>query len=183
MRQRDQGSHILMRDLTLEVDAGRLTDVEATIKVAEFIQKALDCAHVTFWSVSGEQGKRVMRRTAGYDGLLGVAVRSPVDLYESGGDYFNTLVTAGCYVCGDTLNDPKLAKVKDSVLVPFGIHALLSASFGRNGEVWGSICCTHNRSRKWSASEVTALRKCAAEVSMWRARSRDREIAQAERNT
>jgi len=183
MRQRDQNAHILMRDLALEVDAGRLTNVEATVKVAEFIQKTLSCAHVTFWTVSGEHGKRVMHRTAGYDGLLGVPIRTAVDLYESGGEYFNTLVIAGCYVCGDTFNDPKLAKAKDTVLVPYDIHALLSASFGRNGEIWGSICCTDNQSRRWSASEVTALRKCAAEISMWRARSRDREIAAAEGNT
>lgn len=183
MRQGDQNSHILMRDLTLEVDARRLTDVEAMVKVAEFIQKTLSCAHVTFWTVSGGHGRRVMHRTAGYDGLLGVPIRTAVELHESGGGYFNALAIAGCYVCGDTLNDPKLATIKDTVLVPYDIQALLSASFGRNGEIWGSICCTDNRPRRWSSSEVTALRRCAAEVSMWRARSRDREIAAAEGTT
>ena len=48
--------HFLMRDLAHEVDAGRVTDIEAAGKVAEYIQKALKCLHVTFWSVSGARG-------------------------------------------------------------------------------------------------------------------------------
>ena len=60
--------HFLMRDLAHEVDARRVTDIEAAGKVAEYIQNALECMHVTFWTVSGQVGQRVMRSVAAYDG-------------------------------------------------------------------------------------------------------------------
>jgi len=66
--------HFLMQDLAHEVDAGRVTDIEAAGKVAEYIQKAFKCMHVTFWSVSGQVGQRVMRSVAAYDGARNFAV-------------------------------------------------------------------------------------------------------------
>ena len=164
--------HFLMRDLAHEVDARRLTDIEAAGKVAEYIQKALKCLHVTFWSVSGEIGQRVMRSVAAYDGKRSLAVAGTAAFPESGGVFFGTLVRAGCYVCGDTFADPSLQSVKETMLVPFNIRALLAASYGGNDEVWGIITCTNNVARNWQSSEVTALRKCAAEISTLRAQRR-----------
>ena len=164
--------HFLMRDMAHEVDAGRLTDIEAAGKVAESIQKALDCMHVTFWSVSGPVGQRVMRSVAAYDGSRKRAVAGAAVFPESGGGFFGTLVREKCYVCSDTFADPALQSVKESMLVPFSIGALLAASFGGDGEVWGIITCTNVVARKWKPSEVTALRKCAAEISTLRAQRR-----------
>jgi len=168
--------HFLMRDLTQEIDAGRLTDVDAAIKVAEYIQKTLKCSHVTFWRfVVEDAGRRVIRRMAGYDGVAEVAFTDPLEIPESDGGYFDALAKAGCYVCADTFADPHLASAMHTILLPFNIHALLSASYGSNGEVWGVITCTDQVARKWLPSEVTALRKCAAEISVRRARRRERE--------
>ena len=167
--------HFLMRDLTHEVDAGRLTEAEAAVKVSEYIQKTLKCATVSVWGVYGVVGERVMRRVAGYDGIRGVAVTAPVEAPEAGGAYFGTLVRAGCYVCPDTFADPNLAGVVETMLVPFNIRSLLSTSWGSNGEIWGIISCTDTTVRKWTPAEVTALRKCASEISMRRARRRARQ--------
>lgn len=164
--------HFLTRDLAHEVDAGRVTDIEAAGKVAEYIQKALGCMHVTFWSVSGQVGQRVMRSVAAYDGARNLAVAGTAVFPESGGGFFGALVRDGCYVCGDTFADPALQSVKERMLVPFNIRALLAASYGGHGEVWGIITCTNNVARKWRPAEVTALRKCAAEISTLRARRR-----------
>ncbi len=164
--------HFLMRDLAHEVDAGRMTDIEAAGKVAEYIQKALKCMHVTFWSVCGEVGQRVMRSVAAYDGTRNLAVAGAAVFPESGGGFFGALVREGCYVCADTFADATLQSVKETMLVPFNIRALLAASYGGNGETWGIITCTNNVARKWQSSEVTALRKCAAEISTLRARRR-----------
>lgn len=166
--------HILLRDMTDEVDAGRLTEVDAAVKVSEYIQKTLKCATVSFWGVYGVVGERVMRRVAGFDGVSGLPVTTPIEAPEAGGAYFGTLVRSGCYVCPDTFADPNLAEVVDTMLVPFNIRALLSTSWGSNGEIWGIISCTDSVVRKWLPSEVTALRKCASEISMRRARRRAR---------
>ena len=164
--------HFLMRDLALEFDAGRMADLEAAGRVAEHIQNALQCMHVTFWSVSGEVGQRAMRSVAAYDGTSQRIVRGAAAFPESGGGFFGALVRAGCYVCGDTFADPALQGVRQTMLVPFNIRALLAASYGGNGEVWGIITCTHDATREWRAPEISALRKCAAEISGLRARRR-----------
>jgi len=164
--------HFLMRDLAHEVDAGRLTDIQAAGKVAEHIQKALGCMHVTFWSVSGRVGQRVMRSVAAYDGARKLAIAGKAAFPESNGGFFGALVREGCYVCGDTFADPVLQSVKEIMLVPFNIRALLAASYGGQGEMWGLITCTNHIARKWRPDEVTALRKCAAEISTLRAQRR-----------
>ena len=162
--------HFLMRDLAHEVDAGRATDIEAAGKVAEYIQKALGCMYVTFWSVSGEIGQRSMRSVAAYDGTRKLALAGGAVFPEAGGGFFGALLGEGCYVCGDTFADPTLQSVKETMLVPFNIRALLAASYGGSGELWGIITCTNNVARKWKSSEVTALRRCAAEISSLRTR-------------
>jgi hypothetical protein len=91
---------------------------------------------------------------------------------DPGGGFFGALVREGCHVCGDTFADPTLQSVKETMLVPFNIRAPWAASYGGNGETWGIITCTNNVVRKWQSSEVTALRKCAAEISTLRARRR-----------
>jgi hypothetical protein len=161
-----------MRDLALEVDAGRLTELAAAGRVAENIQAALGCMHVTFWSVSGEVGQRTMRSVAAYDGARSRVVPGAAVFPEAGGGFFGAMVHAGCYVCEDAFADPALQGVKATMLVPFNIHALLAASYGRQGEIWGLITCTSDVRRRWRAGEIAALRKCAAEISGLRAHGR-----------
>ena len=162
----------LMRDLAHEVDAGRLTDIEAAGRVAGDIQKTLQCLHVTFWGVSGEPGQRTMRSIAAYDGTRRMAVAGAAVFPEKDGSFFDTLASVGCYVCHDTFAEPELQVVRDTMLVPFDIRSLLAVSYGSRDELWGFITCTHNAIREWRAKEIAALRKCAAEVSSLRAQRR-----------
>lgn len=164
--------HFLMRDLAHELEAGRMTELEAAGRVAQHIHQTLQCMHVTFWSVSGEVGQRVMRSVAAYDGPSGRIIKGAAAFPESGGGFFGALVLEGCFVCEDTFAHPALQGVRQTMLKPFNIRALLAASYGDRGEVWGLITCTHGAIREWKAGEVSALRKCAAEVSGLRARRR-----------
>jgi hypothetical protein len=161
-----------MRDLAHELEAGRMSELDAAGRVAQHIHQALQCMHVTFWSVSGEIGQRVMRSVAAYDGASGRIVKGAVAFPEAGGAFFGALVREGCFVCEDTFAHPALQGVKQTMLEPFNIRALLAASYGDRGEVWGLISCTSAVVREWKPSEVSALRKCAAEVSGLRARRR-----------
>jgi len=164
--------HYLMRDLAHELEAGRMSELDAAGRVAQHIQQTLACQHVTFWSVSGEVGSRVMRSIAACDGATGRVVKGSAAFPESGGGFFGALVREGCFVCEDTFAHPALQGVKQTMLVPFNIRALLAASYGQRGEVWGLVTCTSDVVRQWTAAEVAALRKCAAEVSGLRARRR-----------
>ena len=164
--------HFLMRDLAHELEAGRMTELDAAGRVAQHIQQTLQCQHVTFWSVSGELGQRVMRSVAAYDGASGRIVKGAVAFPESGGGFFGALVREGCFVCEDTLAHPALQGVRETMLLPFNIRALLAASYGDRDVVWGLISCTNAVLRQWKPSEVSALRKCAAEISGLRVRRR-----------
>jgi hypothetical protein len=164
--------HFLMRDLAHELEAGRMTELEAAGRVALHIQQTLDCMHVTFWSVSGEPGRRVMRSVAAFDGTTQRIVRGGAAFPEAGGGFFGALVLQGCFVSGDTFADAALQGVRQTMLEPFNIRALLAASYGDRGVVWGLISCTSSVVRRWKPSEIAALRKCAAEVSALRARRR-----------
>jgi GAF domain-containing protein len=162
--------HRFMRDMTHEADAGRLSKVEAATRLAKYMQAVLRCAHVTFWYVRGEVGQRVMRQVVAYDGLKGEAAHPNLEFPESGGQYFNTLLQSGCFVCNDAFSDPRLSSVRDTMLVRYNLHALLSASFNTNGQTWGILTCTDIVPRKWTSAEITALRQCAGELSAHRLR-------------
>ena len=170
------GFHRFMRDMTHEADAGRLSKQEAATRVARYMQGVLQCAHVTFWHVTGDAGSRTMRQVVAYDGLKGQAAHPDLEFPEAGGQYFNTLLQTGCFVCDDTFADPRLAPVRDSMLVRYNIHALLSAAFSTQGQTWGILTCTDNVPRKWTAAEVTAMRQCAAELLVQRLRRPGQEL-------
>jgi hypothetical protein len=138
--------------------------------VATHIQRALRCAHVTFWDLYGEPGQRRMRRGVAYDGATGTLSPNSIELSEAGGGYFDTLMRSGCYISPDTFADPHLVGVRENVLVPFGIHALLSATYANDGRRAGILTCTDKAPRAWTSTEVTALRRCASEISRQRAR-------------
>lgn len=174
--------HHLMRDWMREVDAGRLSEVDATGRVAAFIHSKLHCTRVNFWSLEGEVGNRAMRRIAGYDGPTGQVVTAPLVLHETNGAFFAALLQDGCYVCADTSTDPRLAIIYGSYLQPTSAQAMLVAAFGVNGHTQGLISCVHAEPRKWLPAEITALRKCAAEVSLRQARRRENENPETRHN-
>ena len=157
--------HHLMRDHSLAVDLGRLTETEAATAVARAIQQSLACARVNFWNVSGPLGRRMMRRVTGYDGRADRVLSEPLELQETTGEFFNKLREAGCYVCPDTASDPLLRDIFRTYLQPSQGVTMIVASYHVDEQVWGLISCVHDAPRRWTAAEVTALRKCASELS------------------
>ena len=154
-----------MRDHSLAVDLGRLTEIEAATAVARAIQQSLACARVNFWNVSGPLGRRVMRRVTGYDGRADRVLSDPLELQETTGEFFNRLRETGCHVCPDTATDPLLREIFRTYLQPTQGVTMIVASFHVDEQVWGLISCVHDGPRRWTAAEVTALRKCASELS------------------
>jgi GAF domain-containing protein len=161
--------HHLMRDHSLAVDLGRMTETEAATEVARAIQATLRCARVNFWNVTGAVGHRVMSRTAGYDGRANRVLSEPLDLRETTGVFFGILREKGCYVCPDTASDPNLREIFRTYLQPTAGVTMIVAAFHIDERVWGMISCVHDGPRRWTAGEITALRKCASELSHRRA--------------
>jgi len=162
--------HHLMRDHSLAVDLGRMTETDAATTVARAIQQTLACARVNFWNVSGPVGKRQMRRITGYDGRAGRVLSEPLELQETTGEFFKRLHDTGCYVCPDTANDPLLREIFRTYLQPTQGLTMIVAAFYVDERVWGMISCVHDQARRWTSAEITALRKCASELSRRRER-------------
>lgn len=161
--------HHLMRDHSLAVDLGRMTETDAATAVARAIQQTLDCARVNFWNVSGPVGQRRMRRVTGYDGRAGRVLSEPLELQETTGEFFQRLYDTGCYVCPDTASDPLLREIFRTYLQPTQGLTMIVAAFYLDERVWGMISCVHDAARSWTSAEITALRKCASELSRRRA--------------
>jgi len=166
--------HHLMRDHSLAVELGRMTEAGAATAVARAMQQSLACARVTFWNVSGALGRRVMRRVAGYDGRAERALSEPLELQETTGEFFNKLRETGFHVCTDTATDPLLRDIFRTHLQPTQGATMIVASFHVDEQVWGLISCVHDSPRRWTAAEITALRKCASELSRRRLQLADR---------
>ena len=121
--------HHLMRDHSLAVDLGRMTEADAAIAVARAIQQTLACARVNFWNVSGPVGQRQMRRVTGYDGRAGRVLSEPLELQETTGEFFQRLYDTGCYVCPDTARDPLLREIFRTYLQPTHGLTMIVAAF------------------------------------------------------
>ena len=165
--------HHLMRDHSLAVDLGRLSETEAATAVARAIQQTLGCARVNFWNVSGQVGHRAMRRITGYDGRAERVLSEPLVLQETTGEFFQRLFDNGCYVCPDTATDPILREIFRTYLQPTRGVTMIVAAFYLDEKTWGMISCVHDGPRRWTAAEITALRKCASELSRRRAQVQD----------
>lgn len=165
--------HFLMRDLLAEVAPGRLDEHEALARMARVIQQGLACTRVSFWRVDGDPGARVMTREVGYDGSRDEVTRHPVHLDETNGIFFDTLYRTGCYVCPDVAADPGLSIIAQRFLKPTNAQALLVAAYGANARPRGMISCVQDRPRRWTAADVTALRRCANEFTFRQMRNAD----------
>ena len=165
--------HHLMRDHSLAVDLGRMTETDAATAVARAIQQALGCARVNFWNVSGPAGQRAMRRITGYDGRAARVLAEALELRETTGEFFQRLHDSGCYVCPDTATDPILREIFRTYLQPTRGVTMIVAAFYLDEKTWGMISCVHDAPRRWTAEEITALRKCASELSRRRAQVLD----------
>jgi len=173
----------------LAVHVGALLDREA-ITVAEggcifakFIQEQLGCSRVTIWLLDHQSdtagAARTMRRFAGFDAVADSRITEPAELPDAEcAAYFDALASEGAFVSDDCLADERLAAMRDSYLLPNDIRASMDATIAFNGAARGVICCAQQGAvRHWSRQELALLKRCAAEISLRRARRSSRNGA------
>jgi GAF domain-containing protein len=162
----------LLSNLATLLDTGAITLQETTTIVGRHIQGRMGCSRLTFWTLEGEAGQRVMTRVGGFDGVTNTPLLEPATLTDAEfGAYFDALTSQGIYVCDDALADERLLAMRDSYLLPFGIRASLDAAISVNGNALGVLCCAQQgATRHWLQHEVTLLKRYASEISLRRAR-------------
>ncbi|MED5617670.1 GAF domain-containing protein [Ideonella sp. BN130291] len=139
--------------------------------LAELLQQQFGCSRVGLWQIFGERGGRVMRCLARHDEGEGASDGGEEIREDDYRDYFAVLVSQGVYVAPDAWNDPVLAPMRDSYLVPANTRSMMDAAFTLNGRTFGVVCCEQTgRLRDWSTAEVTQLKRAAAMITLHTAR-------------
>jgi len=167
----------LLRHVAALLDAGTLTFQESTAIVGRHIQGQMACSRLTFWTLEGEAGQRVMTRVGGFDGVTNTPILEPASLTDAEfSDYFDALTRDGLCICDDTMADDRLLAMRESYLMPRDIRASLDAAISVNGRALGVLCCAQQgATRHWLPHEVALLRRFASDISLQRARRRARE--------
>ena len=65
------------------------------------------------------------------------------------------------------MNDPSLAAMRESYLVPNNVRSLLDAAFMLNVRAYGKVCCEQTDApRDWRAGDVVALRAIVTRLAL-----------------
>jgi GAF domain-containing protein len=100
-----------------------------------------------------------------HDSGRGVLVRAPDEVGNAVTDYFRLLKRSGYIVAEDVRAQPVT-----SALFPKAasqVKSLLGVPLSVNGETFGTLVCTQlGEHRRWTTSELSALRLAGAKLSL-----------------
>jgi GAF domain-containing protein len=151
--------------------AERAGRAETQSAVLDLILERLRCARVSMWKFDGAGADLTLlcfaSKTA--DSVFDVSERRLVRAEFI--DYFNALVGAGTYVSLDAMNDPALAPMRESYVLPNQVASMLDAAFVLNNRTYGMVCCEERHRREWKHGDIAALRTIVNKIAllMWNA--------------
>ncbi|HIV71601.1 MAG TPA: GAF domain-containing protein [Candidatus Aquabacterium excrementipullorum] len=168
-------SHTLMSELRAAADV--LASPEGLLKyrqlVAEALYKRFQCSMSSLWLLRESQAGRFLECVAAFseDPELSAA---GTELHEKDFQvYFDTLIRTKVYSSPNAQEDPHLAGLKESYLVPQGVQALLDVAFQINGQPLGVLCIEQRETpRIWSKLDELDLRNAASTIGISIARHR-----------
>jgi len=163
-QQQDTGQ---VQELLGAFYAGRIDRNAARASVLDVILARIGCQRVSMWKFESIAGRLDLlcfaSKTVGGE----LDTRERRLLRSEYRDYFNALIERGTYVAGDAMNDPSLAAMRESYLVPNCVRSLLDAAFMLNGRAYGKVCCEQTDApRAWRAGDVLALRAIVTRMAL-----------------
>ena len=163
-QQQDTGQ---VQELLGAFYAGRIDRTAVRASVMDVILARLGCQRVSMWKFESSAGRLDLlcfaSKTVGGE----LDTRERRLLRSEYRDYFNALIERGTYVAGDAMNDPSLAAMRESYLVPNCVRSLLDAAFMLNGRAYGKVCCEQTDApRAWRAGDVLALRAIVTRMAL-----------------
>jgi GAF domain-containing protein len=166
-----------LKFLGAQLASGEIQRVHYQRRLSAELQRWLGCSRVGVWQIFGQSGQRVMRCLARHDEHAGPHAGGEEIHEHEYRDYFGRLVQQGVYVANETLDDPLLAPMRDTYLVPHDVRSIMDAAFTLNGKTFGVVCCEQlGRPRTWTTAEMIQLKRCASLVTLHAARV-DRDAA------
>jgi len=142
--------------------------------VAQALHRRFNCSMASLWRIKGDKpGDRCLICVAAFSSDPGMSAEG-VRLEEAQiPGYIGTLVRTGVYNAPDAQNDPHLAGLKDSYLVPQKVFALLDVAFQINGRLQGVLCIEERGApRAWTRKDELDLRSAASVIGLVIARLR-----------
>jgi GAF domain-containing protein len=148
--------------------------VGGTLSADEFLQRVcalaadrLGCNRASLWRFESESGRRSLRCLAMHDDQPAASIVGNVLVESEYRDYFAALSETGVFQSADTFADPRLARLRDSYLVPLNVRSLLGVAFNVNGRTFGILCCEQvGDQREWRSHDIAAIRRIGTVVSL-----------------
>lgn len=122
-------------------------------ELARIAAAALDVERVSVWQLSADGGS--LRVVSGYDHEDGPLDPGEALPTEALGQYFEEMRRSRALGIDDPENDPRVADVYESYIVPHGIKGLIDAAV-RIGGIFRGVVCHESRShrRHWTDDEL-----------------------------
>ena len=147
--------------------AGRIDRDGVRGAVMDVILGRIGCQRVSMWKFEGGAGRLDLLCFAAKNAGGPIDTRDRRLTQSEYRDYFRALIERGTYVSGDAMNDPALAAMRESYLVPNRVRSLLDAAFMLNGRAYGMVRCEQTDAlRDWRAGDVMALRAIVTRLAL-----------------
>jgi GAF domain len=160
-----------LQELLGELYAERAARADTQSAVIDVILARLRCDRVSMWKFDrvGEDLTLLCFASKTADGVFDTSERRL--LRPEYIDYFNSLVEASTYMSVDAMNDPVLAPMRESYVLPNGIVSMLDAAFVLNNQAYGMVCCEQRQRREWKPGDIVSLRAIVNKLTllMWNA--------------
>ncbi|RRS04095.1 GAF domain-containing protein [Aquabacterium soli] len=144
--------------------------------VAEALYRRFQCSMASLWLLREAPAGRFLECVAAFSENPELNAAG-TELHEKDFQvYFDTLIRTKVYNSPDAQEDPHLAGLKDSYLLPQGVRALLDVAFQINGQPLGVLCIEQRETpRIWSKVDEVDLRNAASVIGISIARHRNDE--------
>jgi len=156
-----------LRQLAAAHSSGALSADDFLQQVCAVSAERLRCNRASLWRFETEGGRRSLRCLAMHDEQPAASIVGSELVESEYRDYFAALSETGVFESADTFGDLRLARLRDSYLVPLNVRALLAVAFNVNGRTFGILCCEQvGERREWRSHDVAEIRRIGTVLSL-----------------
>jgi len=156
-----------LRQLAAAHASGSLPADDFLQQVCVVAAERLRCNRASLWRFESEGTSRSLRCLAMHDEQPAASIVGSKLTESEYRDYFAALSETGVFESADTLNDRRLAKMRDGYLLPLNVQALLDVAFNVNGRTFGILCCEQvGAQREWRVHDVAEIRRIGTVLSL-----------------
>lgn len=156
-----------LRQLAAAHSSGTLSADDFLQQVCVVAAERLHCNRASLWRFETEGVRRSLRCLAMHDEQPAASIVGSELVESEYRDYFAALSETGVFESADAFTDPRLAKMRDSYLLPLNVRALLDVAFNVNGRTFGILCCEQvGEQREWRSQDIAEIRLIGSVLSL-----------------